>query len=331
MFNSLTLKKPLTLAFGDLRSEFEQILLNPDKYDRDRLPSLGYKLIELAFILDSKRLNDNSALKYVLDQKVLMNDSNLFALMDLSLMYLGKSDYSKLRSEVEKSSMSIKPLLAVLADDSTGKIRFSPMDTIHPNRKVKIFVEGKTDALILEHAYLTLTGGKAPYWNIAMATQNGTTGSSSAVSNAVESSLNYLDVYDCVIGIYDHDNAGLTEFGYYDRDYDLIETRCIKKRKNANLYLLCMPIPGEMIQFNQEKQEFNFFEIEHYFGLQYLNERNILKSQEILPGVYEIFDGKKVQFANDICKETKPELFKYFKDLFEKIDRITGVEIEYII
>lgn len=331
MFNSLTLKSPITLAFDELRSEYEHILADNTNHDQDRIPALGYKLIELAFTLDSKRLNDSTALEYLLEQKSLLSDSNLYALVDLSLMYLNKKNYSQLRAEVERESVKIKPLLSVLGSDATGKIRFSPMDTIHPNRKIKIFVEGKTDAIIIEHAYMTLTGGRAPYWNIAMATQNGTTGSSSAVSSVVESSINYQCDYDCVIGLYDHDNAGLTEFGYFTRDYDTLENRCIKKRKNANTYLLCMPIPGEMIQYNQEKQEFNFFEIEHYFGHDYLRAHNMLKSQETLPDVYEIQDGRKVQFANDICKETDSKIFQYFKDLFEKIDKITGAEIDYIL
>lgn len=31
-----------------------------------------------------------------------------------------------------------------------------------------------------------------------------------------------------------------------------------------------MPVPGEMAVYLQQKQEFNFFEMEHYMGIDYL-------------------------------------------------------------
>ena len=94
---------------------------------------------------------------------------------------------------------------------------------------------------------------------------------------------------------------------------------------------MCLPIPAEMIHYEQEKQEFNFFEIEHYFGYEYLKQKNMIKEREILANVFEIKDNKKIQFANDVCKETDITVFKYFVDLFKKIDRITGVDIDYLI
>lgn len=330
MFNSLTLKEPLSMSFDQLRREYENIISTSNKYDDSKLPALGYKLIELAFTLDSKRLNDQTALNYIIDQNELMRDSNLYALMDLSLSFLSKTNYRKLRQQVSKSALKIQPLLSVLKDDPTGKIRFSPMDSIRPNRRIKIFVEGKSDAIILEHAFMVLTGGKSPYWNIAMATSNGETGSSSEVSRAIEAALNYQDDYTHIIGLYDHDAAGLKEFSCAKQDYENIEERCIKRKKDCNIFMLCLPIPNEMVQYEQKKQDLNFFEIEHYFGHDYLNQKGMLKEEKIFDGVYEIRDKKKIAFANDICKETDVNVFKYFVDLFKKIDQITDEEIEYL-
>lgn len=346
MFDSLTLKQPLIMSFDYLRNEYE-IMSSQDKnkIDRTRLSVLGYKLIELAFTLDSKRLNDPKALEYVIDQNEILRDGNLYELTNLCLQYLHKDNYKELRDNVSKNATKIQELLTILKDDPTGKVRFSPMDTIRPNRKIKIFVEGKTDAEILEHAFITLTGGRSPYWNITMATSNGTTGSSSEVTRAIESAINYKDEYNFIIGLYDHDAAGLKEFcrlqnvsdatGSIDNSesnkYELIEHRCIKRRKDSNIFMLCLPIPAEMIQYEQEKQEFNFFEIEHYFGYEYLDKKHMLKKPETLKDVYEIIDKQKSKFSKDICMESDPHIFKYFVDLFKKIDQICGEQIEYFV
>lgn len=329
MFNSLTLKEPLKLAFSELQSEYEKVV-DSNNSDSYILPALGYKLMELAFTLDSNRICDKRGLEYILDQKKLLKDSNLLSLATLSLDLLGKTGYKELKDDLRSKYASIQPVCKALFDESTGKIRFSVLDTIHPHRKVKIFVEGKTDAQILDHAFLVLTGGKQPYWNIAMATTNGKTGSSSAVTNAIEASVSYVDDYDCIIALYDHDEAGLKEFRRLEKDYELIEHDTIKKRKGYNIYLLCMPVPGEMKHYLHKKQSFNFFEIEHYFGHEFLAQNKMLKEAETLPNIYEIKDNNKTSFAATVVSNSEPKIFKYFVDLFHCIDRITQTEIDYI-
>ena len=51
--------------------------------------------------------------------------------------------------------------------------------------------------------------------------------------------------------------------------------------------------------------------------------------EEIVPGVFEIYDSKKVSFANAVMQETDPAVFRCFVDLFKKIDTITGISIDY--
>ena len=286
--------------------------------------------MELGFTLDSSRINDNSGIDYIINKSELLRDPNLNMLANLCVDFLGKSKYKDLKTEVKREAEKMIPVLRKITGDPTGKIRFSVLDTIQPERKVRIFVEGKTDAEILEHAYMVLTGGKAPYWNIKMATKNGTTGSASSVSSTLEASINFLEPDECIIGIYDHDKAGLSEYRRLNRDYEEISTDSIKKRKGYDSYLLCIPIPGEMSQYLQVRQDFNFFEIEHYFGYDYLKNHQMIKDQEVLPGIFEIRDNPKTSFSSEITKEDDPKIFKYFVDLFRKIDQITHNNINYI-
>lgn len=327
MFNSITLKTPLELCFKKLRDEYEQVL-DDEHFDKALLPALGYRLACLAFTLDSKRIGNDEPLTYLIGQKQLLSDVNIHSLLGISMEVLGKLKYKDLRDSLRKEYRALDEVSQQLIIDNAAKARFSPIDTIHPLRRVKLFVEGKTDAMLLEHAFITLTHGRFPYWNVEMATQNGVTGSTHAVTKAIEAGINYSETYDYLIGIYDHDKAGLAAYRTLQRDYEEIEVDCIKKNKiKGNVYLLCIPVPGEMSQYVQDRQDFNFFEIEHYFGHDYLR-RNEMVRETPIPDILEIIDSKKVSFATAM-KETNPAIFRYFVDLFKKIDEITGVYVEY--
>lgn len=330
MFNSLTLKTPLELSYEVLKSRYEGII-ESDNYDKSIIPALGYQLVCIAFTLDSKRIGNDEPLSFLIGQRPLLSDPNVNSLLGVSLEVLGKTKYKELKDQVKKDYHSLQSVTKQLLDEASYKARFSALDTIHPYRRVKLFVEGRTDALILEHAFITLTHGKFPYWNVEMATQNGVTGSTHAVSKAIDAGINYSETYDFVIGIFDHDNAGLSAFNTLKNDYNVIEDGCIKQNKiKDNVYLLCIPIPGEMQQYSQVRQEFNFFEIEHYFGHKYLEEKGMLKQGALkAEGIFEIADSKKTTFANSVLNEDKPAVFAQFVDLFKKIDQITGVEVEY--
>ena len=329
MFNSLTLKAPLEMSFDVLKSSYENCLAN-EHFDKSILPSIGYQLACLAFTLDSKRIGNDEPLSYLISQKPLLGDPNINSLVGISLEVLGKTKYKELRDQVRKDYHSLNPINQAFLDEASSKARFSALDTIHPFRRVKLFVEGRTDAVILEHAFLTLTHGRFPYWNIEMATMNGITGSTHAVTKAIEGGINYSETYDFIIGVFDHDKAGLAAYRTLTKDYDELEKDCIKRNKiKQNVYLLCLPIPGEMIQYNQKKQDFNFFEIEHYFGHDYLKGKDMLKDDILKCDVYEIYDTKKVAFSNDITKEDNPSVFRMFTDLFKKIDQITGAQVLY--
>ena len=324
MFNSITLKSPLRITFENILSDFEKRTNSFEPSD-DLIPNEGYKLLQLAFTLDSKRIQDQEPLEKIIFNPIIGKIPLLNLLAMLSLDFLNKDNYSELRNALKKKSRSMSPLWKSLIESPIFKTRFSLLDQVTPNRKVKILVEGKTDALILEHAYMSLTDGCLPYWKIQMATENGETGSAEEVKKALLTSLPYCNDYDAIIGIVDHDAAGLSCYGYLSRDYVEVKPGILKKHKQANLYCLCIPVPGEMEQYLMKEQALNKFEIEHYFGHDFLKEHDMLKETEI-DGIYVIKDSKKMSFARDVCKVANPEIFLYFKDLFEVIDEICGYD-----
>ena len=320
MFNSITLKSPLKITYDRILADFEERSKKYNLLD-DKIPNEGYKLLQLAFTLDSKRIQEQEPLEKIIFNPVIGKIPLLNLLAMLSLDFLNKENYPELRNTLKKKYHSMGEIWKSLIESPIFKTRFSVLDQITSNRKVKLLVEGKTDATILEHAYMTLTDGCLPYWKVQMATQNGETGSAEEVKKALLTSLAFSSDYDAIIGVVDHDSAGLSCYKYLNRDYDEIKPGLLKKHKNANIYCLCIPVPGEMDIYLKKEQTLNKFEIEHYFGYDFLKEHNMLKETEI-DNIYVINDSKKTAFAKEICKINEPEPFRYFKDLFEVIDEL---------
>ncbi len=325
MFNSVTLAKSLELTFNQLYNEYN-LAIGKGNYDKGK--AIGFKLLELAFTLDSKRIGNSTFLEKLIDDNSLLKDPNLYSIATFSFDLLGKKTYADMRKELQRKFYSLNELRSKLIDTSTAKIRFSLIDSIKPDRKVKIFVEGKTDAQILEHAFMVLTNGKSPYWNISMATINGETGSSDAITRTIEGSLSFVTDYDAIIGLYDHDKAGLSEYRRLDRDYIETLKDSIKKHKKGNIYLVVLPVPGEMSNYLQKKQDYNIFEIEHLFGHDFLKKHNMLRDTPF-DGIFEIVDSRKTAFAELVCNEFNPDIFRNFVPLFEMIDGITGTLTDY--
>ena len=328
MFNSITLAEPLQLSFNELKDKYRQIVEDNNNGDKSQLPALGFKLLELAFTMDSKRINRSQPLEDILLNEHILKDPNLYILADFSLSLMGKNKYKEVRNEIKRKFSLSTDIRSKLVDDNTSRIRFSLLDTIQPNRKVKILVEGKTDVTILEHAFMVLTNGSIPYWKASMATSNGTTGSSASVSRAVATAVSFKDDYDTIIGLFDHDAAGLKEYRYLQHDFNEKKVDYIKKHKEGSVFLLTLPIPDSMSQYLQPKQEFNFFEIEHYFGHDFLQKYDMLKTTPIAD-IFTINEKKKANFANMITQISDINIFNKFIDLFKAIDEICHVEINY--
>lgn len=321
-FNSITLKEPLIMSFNVIYERF----LDSGKTDM----SMGYNLLELAFTLDSRRIRDQKALQRVIDTNEIIRDPVLNILASISIDILGKDRYKDFRLEVKKASKTLSMVQKELVKLPMSKLRFTSLDTIREPSKVKILVEGKTDAMVLEYAYMILTDGDVPYWSIDKAGRNKEIGSCMEVAKTLEQSYAIWNSEpdSIIIGVFDHDAAGLGAYRGLSDDFIEIAKDKIKKHKDGNIYAICMPVPGEMAVYLQQKQEFNFFEMEHYMGIDYLIGQGVVKETSI-PGIYEII-GNKVVLAQKIRNETSPKNFTYFSHLLKEIDEIVGVNVSYI-
>ncbi len=319
-FNSITLKAPLEIAFNTLYSRYE---LTKEIND-------GLNLLNIAFVLESKRLNDSSFLEKIIENKDIMSTPELYAILNTTLSAWGEP-YADMKNKLYKDfgtkiSVPVKELLNMPAK----KLRFSKLNTIGEKKCVKLVVEGKTDAIIIEYAYRVLTGGENPYWNISPAGNLDNAGATE-VSKCLMSANPIIDTEQIIIGIFDHDAKGLQEYGSLKaKVFDEIERNSIKKHKESTIYGLLLPIPGELIHYKKEKQELNFFVMEHYLGLDYLKTYDRLKESEI-ENIYLIKDKGKNNFATQVIKENDPKTFVFFLDLFNKIDQISGVDKKYIV
>lgn len=326
-FNSITLAAPLKLAFDELYAQFERL---PQDASFQDFAAIGYSLFELAFTLDSKRINNQKPLETLLENKKLLSDPNLLLLADFSLDFLNKTSYQELHTELRKK-ISKTPVHKELLELPIAKLRYTPLDTIVPYKKVRLIVEGKTDARIIAHAFTVLTGGHDPYWSIRPGGPAKGKSSSEGVRKTIENGFSLVSSDEVIIGIVDHDEAGLTEFNYLNHDFEVCEKGVYKKHKDANIYIVTLPIPGEMSNYRQHDQKLNYFAIEHYFGHSYLLDKKVAVAHELIPSIVKINDGMKDKFATAICDEINPQVFINFKELFSVIDEIVGVEVRYVL
>ena len=96
------------------------------------------------------------------------------------------------------------------------------------------------------------------------------------------------------------------------------------------MHMVCIPVPGELDFYLKTRQEDNYFEIEHYFGHDYLISKNVIHKTEI-PNIYQVNDGRKANFSREMNDVEDPHVFEHFLHLFKLIDQITGVEVSYVI
>ncbi|NDV96903.1 NACHT domain-containing protein [Dysgonomonas sp. 521] len=319
-FNSITLKSPLQLAFDDVYN----------KYNETNSTTDGYRLLNLAFTLDSKRLLSPEFIEKVINKKEIMNNPELYAILDATFTVWG-SQYNILKKDVKKQYYDkVKNPLKILLESPAKKLKFSNVNLIGIERKVKLIVEGPTDIDLLQYAYSVLTGGELPYWDIKIAGGNQDRGGAAEVAKCLNSANPILDNDQFLIGIFDHDAKGMQEYNSLKNNlYEEKSLQKIKKHKNKNIFGVLIPIPGDMPNYYIKEQAYNVFEIEHYFGDEYLKAKEMVEECSIRD-VYSIKDKKKKEFSSQIKKESDPELFKYFRDLFEIIDSITNSRVHYV-
>jgi hypothetical protein len=320
-FNSITLREPLKLTFEEYY----------DKYIIDNDTTTGYLALNLALTLTSKRINEKDQLQKLIFDSKLTDDAVLCLLTDYSLGIFSGQQIREAKKDLHKEVNKLNKPFVHLSKLNASQARYSNYDIIHISKKYRIITEGITDAEIIEHAYMTLTNGELPYWSIRPSGKLGG-GGASEVSKCLMNCMPTLFDDDYVIGIFDHDAKGLQEFngGLKVNTFELKKNNTLKKHKDSNIYAICLPVPGDKEVYLQEKQEFNFFSIEHYFDHKELEQFELLKKTSI-PEIFEIKDSKKKAFSKYARSKKSPEFFRDFLELFKLIDEITEVKIEYII
>lgn len=314
VFNSITLKEPLKLAFAKYS---EQYYSTKDSGD-------GFKALKLALTLDSKRIMESYALERMIEEKSIFKDPSLYLLLDFSLGIMGNAKYHKLKEDIRKNFDKIEAIVKDLIKLPANKLRFTNLDTIRSNKRVKLVVEGKTDAELIEHAYYVLSQGHTPYWNMENA------GGAGPVANTIKNCAPIIGNDDIIIGIFDHDAKGIQEYnGLKDTLFTEIVPMQQKKNNACVAYAILLPVPSEDENYLKKDQLLNYFEIEHYFGYDILNRQGVIEESEI-PGIYKIKESKKSAFSNFIRSSQDASLFQNFILLFDLIDKLAGVEIEYL-
>lgn len=314
-FNSIALKHPLELAFKEYYN----------RYIENKNTNSGYRALKIALTLNSSRLINSQPLEELIFKSNLLNDATLSLITSFAID-MSENSSTEYKKELDKAIKKNNSIVKELIDTPVQKLRFSPLDQIKPKNKIKIIVEGKTDIEIIEHAYMVLTRGERPYWGGRVNTEGGANG----LAKTLVTHIATIDSDELIIGIFDNDSKGLSEFNGVlksDKFECKFEDSRIKKSINANIYGIRIPVPQNKQHYIQEKQEFNFFSIEHFFPEDFLEENSMLRSTGI-PKVFEI-SGNKTKFAKKVKEQTSPNLFRDFVDLFRCIDDITGIQKEY--
>ena len=92
---------------------------------------------------------------------------------------------------------------------------------------------------------------------------------------------------------------------------------------------LCIPVPGELDFYLKKEQEYNTFEIEHYFDIDFLKSQDVVEPTPFSESIYKIKDKKKTKFSKYIRTLNDPKIFTNFIELFNQIDKITNKDIDY--
>lgn len=333
-FNSITLRDTLNLAFDDIYQNFTE--LRSSIFHSDTR-TLLYQLFCIAATLDKGRNADKEKLEKLFNEDGILNIPLFVLLFETGLDLLEtehrkslKKDF-KLKNKIKKYKEGIKFYLNNQASD----LRFTTLENFTTLKNIEIYTEGQSDAIIISHAFSVLTNHKNPSWNLSSCEipLKANSGGAHSLSKLLTLISNKIqtdhDIKKTVIGIFDNDAKGHQEFNGLDKKFELIDNRT-KKHKELNIYALKLPIPISLEYKNyiQEKQSFKLFEIEHYFPIRYLKEKNMVNETSI-PDVFEIKD-KKSSFSEQIINEKDTVLFKNFITLFHEIDKISGENINYI-
>ncbi|WP_298347933.1 NACHT domain-containing protein [uncultured Dokdonia sp.] len=332
-YNSITLRDPLILAFEELHQNAKALA---DTVFESDLITEYYKLFCIASTLNTGRVADNTKLNLLFEEDKILSIPLFVFLFNEAIELLEYSNQSQIRKDYKLESRKNKHINGIrfLLDNKTSDLRHTTFERLQPIKNVEIFTEGKTDASIISHAFRVCTMNEEPYWNITAVEDiiSAKAGGAQQLAKHLESLSKKIqtdaDKSKTVIGVFDNDAKGFQEYnGSLGEDFESING-IIKKHKILNIYAILLPIPEDLISFNQDKQAFKFFEIEHYFPKAFLQEQSMIAETGI-DGVYEVTGGK-TKFNKLILNEVNPDLYSGFITLFEELDKICNKDINYI-
>lgn len=333
-FNSVAIRDPLNLAFDKIHKEVQQI--SGTVFDSDKMSRL-YQLFCIASTLDTGRNADSQKLTVLFDVNEILHNPFFVLLFEEGSKILEMVNGNRLKTENKTKSKLQKYIHAIrfYLETPSDELMYTTYDQLLPIKKIKIITEGKTDAIIISHAFAILTSYKEPYWNISSVdkVKHKDGGGANELKKYLEDLGQKIsldsDSKTIVIGIFDNDAKGNQEFGGLNNNFEL-HHKCLKKHIKHNIFAIKIPIPdqSEFDPYRQDKQEFKFFEIEHYFPKVFLLKNNMI-NETAIPNIFEI-SNKKTEFAEIITKEDDENIFINFPTLFRVIDEISGFEINYI-
>jgi hypothetical protein len=333
-YNSITLRDPLNLAFDEIYQELKEIEMTV--FSSDKISRL-YQLFCIAATLDTGRNSDPKKFLMLFEEQDILTNPFFVFLFEEGSNMLELKNRIKLKTEKKTQGKMRKYREAIrfYLNTPSQELRFTKFDQLVPIKNFHIFTEGKTDATIISHAFSIISSNVEPYWNISsMDKVKGESGGAHELKKHLEELSKAIliesDSKKFVLGIFDNDAKGIQEFNGISKEFGLLNEN-VKKHDKHNIFALKLPIPNDddrFVSYRQTKQEFNFFEIEHYFPMELLEEHNMVTETSI-PGVFEITGGK-TKFSEDILNEDNEVVFREFSFLFSLIDEVFGKSLNYI-
>lgn len=334
-FNSKTLEDTLTLAFDELNRQLSDAEGKSSKSD---ILNLQYKLFCIAATLKSDRFSENNLLDQLFDQEKILSNPLFVLLFDNAAEIIEPDNPGKIKDEYEIKN-KVRKLnrgIRYYLDNTVDATRFTDLESIKPIKEIEIYTEGVTDAAYIMHAFKLMTKNSEPVWNV-QGCQKKTQKESGGSHELAKCLLNFIDEMNdgkyqgkTIIGIFDNDAAGYQEFnGFKDENFVAFKNGYLKKNPHHPVYAMILPIPEALKKYNQEKQEFKFFEIEHYISQDVLEKNEMIKELPI-DGLHEI-TGNKSRHLEKNLKILDPKAFRNFETLFMLIDEINNVNNEYVL
>ena len=121
-----------------------------EEYKAHPTVPMAYNLLQLAFTLNSRAINYPEPFEQMTKDRLVYNDPNLLIVACQAIDMVNLTKYKAIRKDLESRLKALPSSYKNLMIKSTSSIRFTDLNTIIPERNVTLFVEGETDAPLVE-------------------------------------------------------------------------------------------------------------------------------------------------------------------------------------